>query len=219
MGFPRIVTRLFANAGAGPKLRRSIMPGLMWDPEETYDEPTWCRGSNGKIYMWNAPSGLGVSDVGPKDPVSAASAEYWVDFVEGNVPALSDAVDSTASNVAASSKAVKTAYDMGVDAFYPVSGTATKSGSTLTLDLSTGLIFNHTFVGATTIQFSNQPLNRNALIVLKMVNAGNYAITWPATIKWPSGAAPKLTANGSDEVNILFQYNGTATGMCLSDVR
>ena len=84
MNFPKIMQRLFANGGAGPKLRRDIMPGMLWNATENYTEPTWCRGAEGKIYMWNAPSGPGVAGVGAKDPADTANAAYWADFA-GNI--------------------------------------------------------------------------------------------------------------------------------------
>ena len=202
-------------------------PDGTWAAGADLQGPQGVQGPEGPVGKQGVAGPAGVQ--GPQGPQGLQGAQG----VAGTTPPLNNTVTSTSTTEAATANAAKVAYDRGTagvnaaatakeraeNAFYPAYGTATKSGTTLTLDLSTGLIFIHTFVGVTTIQFSNQPLNRNALVVLKLTNAGNYAVTWPPIVKWPMGVAPKLTANGVDEVNILLLHNGTATGMCLSDVR
>jgi hypothetical protein len=42
----------------------------------------------------------------------------------------------------------------------------------------------------------------------KIVNAGAFALTWPATFKWPGGTPPVITSSGTDYVTA--SWNGTS---------
>jgi hypothetical protein len=43
-----------------------------------------------------------------------------------------------------------------------------------------------------------------------VVNAGTYAITWPASIDWVGGTSPILTSTGTD-VLTFFTFNAGTT--------
>jgi hypothetical protein len=62
----------------------------------------------------------------------------------------------------------------------------TVSGATL--DLSTGNYFQHTMTAATTYVFSNP--GDGQMFHLEITGGGDYAITWPSTVYWSSGAVP-----------------------------
>jgi hypothetical protein len=61
------------------------------------------------------------------------------------------------------------------------------SAASQTLDLSAAQSFDFTITGATAFAISNPPATVNALsgFVLRLVNGGSAAITWPASVKWP----------------------------------
>lgn len=83
------------------------------------------------------------------------------------------------------------------------------SGAT-TINLLNGNYFSATIGGATTWTFSNPLASPNACgFVLELTNAGAYAITWPAAVKWPSGTAPTLTAAGVDVLVFITDDGGT----------
>ena len=66
---------------------------------------------------------------------------------------------------------------------------------TQTLDLSTGGTFSFTPSGATTVSLTNPPASGTAVgFTLEVNNTGGYALTWPSSVKWPSGTAPTATA-------------------------
>lgn len=46
--------------------------------------------------------------------------------------------------------------------------------------------------------------------VLQLANGGNYTITWPATVYWPSATAPTLST-GNTDVLIFITVNGGST--------
>ena len=81
---------------------------------------------------------------------------------------------------------------------------------TQTLDLSTGSYFSFTPSGATTVSFTNAPASGNATgFSVEVNNSGGYAITWPSSVKWPSGVAP--TATASKEVYAFVTTDGGTT--------
>jgi hypothetical protein len=84
------------------------------------------------------------------------------------------------------------------------------TGGSITLDLSTANNFRRQFNATSTITFSNAPSTNAFGFTFTMVNAGTYAITWPASIDWAGGSAPILTSSGTD-VLTFFTFNGGTT--------
>jgi len=66
--------------------------------------------------------------------------------------------------------------------------------ATQTLDLSTGTTFSFTPSGATAVSFTNAPASGKAVGFAVEINGDGSAITWPSSVKWPSGTAPTATA-------------------------
>ncbi|HJU70399.1 MAG TPA: hypothetical protein VJ603_00980 [Paucimonas sp.] len=95
---------------------------------------------------------------------------------------------------------------------YDVAGVAKGNISgAQTLDLATANYFQATVAGATTFTFSGAAAAGRAHgFVLELTNGGAYTITWPATVKWPGGTAPTLTAAGVD-VLVFITDDGGAT--------
>ena len=77
---------------------------------------------------------------------------------------------------------------------------------TQTLDLSTGTTFSFTPSGATTVSFTNAPASGIAVGFSVEINGDGSAITWPTSVKWPSGVAP--TATASKEVYAFVTTDG-----------
>ena len=80
---------------------------------------------------------------------------------------------------------------------------------TQTLDLSTGTYFSFTSSGATTVSFTNAPASGKAVGFAVEINGDGSAITWPSSVKWPSGVAP--TATASKEVYAFVTTDGGTT--------
>jgi hypothetical protein len=78
--------------------------------------------------------------------------------------------------------------------------------ATQTLDLSTGSYFSFTPSGATTVSFTNAPASGKAVGFAVEINGDGSAITWPSSVKWPSGTAP--TATASKEVYAFVTTDG-----------
>lgn len=85
-------------------------------------------------------------------------------------------------------------------------GTETaNTGTTPTVNWNTNQKQKITITAATTVTFTAPAGPTN--MVLKVINGGAGAITWPATVKWPAGAEPSWSAAGTDICS--FYYDGT----------
>jgi hypothetical protein len=86
------------------------------------------------------------------------------------------------------------------------------SSGTLTLDLSGSNFFKVSLNAAiTTLTISNVPTSSMAAaFTLEFTADGSArAVTWPASIKWPSGTAPTLTStNGKSDTFVFYSVDG-----------
>lgn len=82
---------------------------------------------------------------------------------------------------------------------------------TSTVNLSLGEVFSYTLPSAQTFVFSNPiaTASSSSGFVLQLTNGGAFAVTWPASVDWPSGTAPTLTAAGVDVLVFVTLDNGT----------
>jgi hypothetical protein len=94
---------------------------------------------------------------------------------------------------------------------YAVEGSAVgNTGSTETFDLTNANFFSATLDQACTFTFSNPPASGDfGTFVLELTNGGAFAITWPASVDWPGGTAPTLTASGKDQLVFTTRDAGT----------
>jgi len=88
---------------------------------------------------------------------------------------------------------------------------ATGTSGAVTIDLNTGNNFSTAMAGAVTYTFSNAATSGTvSSFTLKVVNNGS-AITWPASVDWPGGTAPTLSASGATDVFTFFTHDGGTT--------
>lgn len=94
---------------------------------------------------------------------------------------------------------------------YAVEGVAIgNTGATRTIDLETGNFFSATLDQACTFTFSNPAASGDFCgFVLELTNGGSDTITWPASVDWPGGTAPTLTAAGVDQLVFTTRDAGT----------
>lgn len=78
------------------------------------------------------------------------------------------------------------------------------------INLNNGLAISATITGATTFSFTNVAQTGATVVVMQLTNGGAYTITWPTSIKWTGGKAPKFTASGIDIV-VLTTNDAGAT--------
>lgn len=77
------------------------------------------------------------------------------------------------------------------------------------IDCSTGNYFTKTISGTTTFTFDTVPQSRRYGFILQLTNGGSQTVNWPATVVWPAGTAPTLTASGVDLLIFTTSNGGT----------
>lgn len=94
---------------------------------------------------------------------------------------------------------------------YAVEGDAIGStGATRTFDMAVANFFSATLDQACTFTFSNPPASGDfGVFVLELTNGGAFAITYPASVDFPGGVAPTLTAAGVDQLAFTTRDGGT----------
>ena len=84
-------------------------------------------------------------------------------------------------------------------------GYAALSGTTPSVSLNGGGSFSLVLSGNTTFTFADAPATGSAGFSLKVAQDGGgsgYTVTWPASVKWPGGTAPELTAT-ADKADVF----------------
>lgn len=97
-------------------------------------------------------------------------------------------------------------FDIGSIGAATFNGEVANTGAAQTIDWSASLKHRTLIAGATTLTFTDPagPCN----MMLKLVNAGAGAITWPAEVLWPNnGTEPTWTVTGTDVAS--FYFDGT----------
>ena len=89
------------------------------------------------------------------------------------------------------------------------------SGTSYTIDYTTGSVFNITLTGNCAFTFSNPPasgISGSFTLFLTQDGTGGRTVTWPAAVKWFGNTAPTIYGN-PDSVNILtfLTVNGGTT--------
>lgn len=84
------------------------------------------------------------------------------------------------------------------------------------VDVALGEAFTKTITGDTTFTFSKGNVDGAAIpsdacicFSILLINGGSATVTWPASVKWPDGAAPELAASGADVLTFMSFDGGT----------
>ena len=81
------------------------------------------------------------------------------------------------------------------------------TGATPTVSLSAGGSFSLTLSANTTLSFADAPATGSAGFSLKVTqdaSGSGFTVTWPASVKWPGGTAPELTATAEKSDVFVF---------------
>ena len=88
--------------------------------------------------------------------------------------------------------------------------TATANTSTAyTIDLANGTLQVLTLTGSCTFTFPTATAGKSFTLFLKQDATGSRTVTWPASVKWPSGTAPTITSTASKGDKFVFTADGT----------
>jgi len=94
---------------------------------------------------------------------------------------------------------------------YCIKGSALGTVGTLaTVDVETANFFSATLGSACTFAFTNPcTTGEFGVFAMELTNGGSATVTWPASVDWPAGTAPTLTASGVDQLVFTTRDNGT----------
>lgn len=88
--------------------------------------------------------------------------------------------------------------------------TVTANTSTAyTIDLVNGTVQILTLTGNCTFTFPTAVAGKSFLVMLRQDGTGSRTVTWPASVKWPGGTAPTITATASKQDILSFVSDGT----------
>lgn len=87
-------------------------------------------------------------------------------------------------------------------------GAYTLGSSEWDFDLTKATCFTKTVADEGTFSFSNVPEATACCITVILHNGGNYAIHWPASVKWTENETPTLTQNGTDVLTFITCTGG-----------
>ena len=93
------------------------------------------------------------------------------------------------------------------------------TGATPSVSLSAGGSFSLTLSANTTLGFADAPATGSAGFSLKVTqdaSGSGFTVTWPASVKWPGGTAPELTATADKTDAFIFTTSdggSTYTGL------
>jgi len=88
--------------------------------------------------------------------------------------------------------------------------TVTANTSTAyTVDLANGSLQILTLTGNCTFTFPTATAGKGFTMLLKQDGTGSRTVTWPSSVKWPSGTAPTITSTASKLDKYIFTSDGT----------
>ena len=73
-----------------------------------------------------------------------------------------------------------------------------------TVDLANGSVQYLTLTGNCTYTFPTPAAGKSFTLVQKQDGTGSRTVTWPASVKWPAGTAPTITATASKADKFVF---------------
>jgi hypothetical protein len=84
------------------------------------------------------------------------------------------------------------------------------SGTSQTVDWSTGNTQSYTLTGNCTFTFANPTAGLHLTLILTQDGTGSRTATWPATVKWSNAVAPVLSTVAGKVDLIGFIWDNTS---------
>jgi len=124
--------------------------------------------------------------------------------------AFSSSFTGTGSVVLATSPTITTATLVNPTITNYTETTVTANTSTAyTIDNTNGTLQILTLTGNCTFTFPTATAGKSFTLFLKQDATGSRTVTWPASVKWPGGTAPTITATASKADKYVFTADGT----------
>lgn len=87
---------------------------------------------------------------------------------------------------------------------YTEESVAANTSTAYTVDLANGTLVILTLTGDVTYTFPTPVAGKSFTLVQKQDATGSRTVTWPASVKWPSGTAPTITSTASKADKFVF---------------
>jgi len=132
----------------------------------------------------------------------------WQVFAQAG--AFSNSFTGTGSVVLATSPTIATATLTNPTITGYTETTVTANTSTAyTIDIANGTLQILTLTGNCTYTFPTATAGKSFTLFQKQDATGSRTVTWPASVKWPSGTAPTITSTASKGDKFVFTADGT----------
>jgi len=184
-----------ANGGTGANTTAGLIAAAL--PSQSGNNGRYLS-TDGTTASWqpvtSSPGGSSTQVQYNVGGVFTGDANFTYNASTLSVPNLAVSTTSTLASVNTSGRYTSNVVDVAASA----------------IDCSASNYFRKTASGALTWTFTNPPPNNRAYImVLRLQNGGTGLQTWPASVVWPGGTAPTLTASGYDL--LLFETDNGGT--------
>ncbi len=146
--------------------------------------------------------GAALREIFGQDDTSATAPNSGIDEILGDISTVADAALPVAGG------SMTGEIDVLTERFVANDLGSTMSG-TVTMDLDVANMFYGIATGTVTFAFSNVPASPDAVFITMEINRGSQTINWPASVNWPNGTTPTLTANAVDVVTMYTRDGGT----------
>jgi hypothetical protein len=97
--------------------------------------------------------------------------------------------------------------DIEITTYSETVNTVAAAGTTEALDLNAATVHDITLDENVTFTFTNPPASGRAIsftVILRQDGSGTNTVTWPASVEWPGGSAPTITATASAVDIVVF---------------
>jgi hypothetical protein len=143
---------------------------------------------------WSSPAGMTYPGAGIANSTGSAWGTSYTTSGSGTVVALNNTPTLTNPTVTNYTETTVTA----------------NTSTAYTIDNTNGTLQILTLTGNCTFTFPTATAGKSFTLFLKQDATGSRTVTWPASVKWPSGTAPTITATASKADKYVFTADGSS---------
>jgi len=162
----------------------TLAVGDTWTTDGTFDTYGSLKQTLGTVNLANVTGTLAIANGGTGATSFASAGLVTLTGTE------------TLTNKTISSGTFTDGYTEEVYAF--------NTGTAATIDLANGSVQIPTLTGNCTYTFPTPAAGKSFTLVQKQDGTGSRTVTWPASVKWPAGTAPTITATASKADKFVF---------------